>query len=434
MLILSLPYHSPPSEHIPASIQYIEYRLDLGSTPIAYADFTDRHIITDKNIVDAADYLAIQEQTQAQRPLLDVELQLYEQIQYRLDPTRLIISLHQRDLDLQMIAKLLSHSSHAQYLKLSLYCNSWQEVVQIAEMSEGTPNLIFVVMGIYGKLQRILHTFLGSIGTYVYDQVSTAEGQLSLAELSRLRLQHFEPHTQVYGILGSEIVNRSLSFVAYNDYFATRHRPAIYLPLPAQTPTEARYLISWLNQKLDLVGLSITTPFKTLFSEYLTSTQKAINTLNFRTQTTANTDLLALRQALDSLAVNCAAEVLVYGSGATALAFISQLQHWGYQNLSIGARRLTEHSESISGIPCKAMQDMVYDLLINCTPLGCAEDDDISVVPRARKLLDLPYNNTQTLLAKKFGCESKAFVDGKTFWRWQFEFQRRILLSESKDI
>jgi shikimate 5-dehydrogenase len=75
----------------------------------------------------------------------------------------------------------------------------------------------------------------------------------------------------------------------------------------------------------------------------------------------------------------------------------------------------------------------VYDLVINCTPIGCNDTDIFTEtgIKHPRMIIDFPYCEYKASL-NLAGYESNHYVDGIQLWKWQAMPQLAVFLHNIK--
>jgi shikimate 5-dehydrogenase len=188
-------------------------------------------------------------------------------------------------------------------------------------------------------------------------------------------------------------------------------------------------MLFWLQERFQVRGLSITSPFKKeLPGSYGKST--IANTFLPAAQQFYNTDVMAFTAALKILNVSVSDSVLIYGTGACAELFVLHLQANGFGNISVSGRDISHVVEFCNalGVRTLSAHNTRFDLLVNCSPLGKSPTNDISKLPTFEKLIDLAYNASITKLVQLAQEQNIPYVDGSAFWELQFVPQFTLLI------
>lgn len=433
MYILSLPFKQNTIPLPSTETQYTEYRIDYHPKPerIDFSLFTQDSIVSYHPAPGMDNYVSvITKAWNSSSALIDVDFCMLPQLTELIWDKRVILSLHLGKVDFMLIKELLSTLLPVKFIKIAVYCANWIELIEVWKLIKrsGRNDLIFSVMGKFGKLQRILYHTFSSEAVYLCKDIPTAPGQLSLYEAKLFRAG--ATFSKVFGIIGDESVNNSLSLTAYNRIFWEQAREAIYLPIVAKDTIELEAILTFLAQRFELYGFSITIPFKKALPHSLGQVGSIANTWLYKTQKLYNTDLDALQRALDKLEIRLDDKILIHGSGASAEAFIRYLQEHRFYHLFVVSRNQLRMDELCSTYNIKPTSDTCYDLLINCSPFGKDTSDDPKSLPPATKLIDLAYQDgTCSLVANAIAMQIP-YVGGSEFWQWQFTAQNALLLNE----
>jgi len=426
-------------------IEFLEYRLDLceNQAGIDFSAFTERNILAyhQTPIPDS-----ILEGMISSKALIDINNSQYKLIADRVSDDRLILSIHLDEYNEAAILELLDSPFNPYAMKIALQAKTFAEILQASELIEksGRSNIIFSITGKWGKFQRIFYEFFNSQAVYLYLLDPTAPGQLSLFEYTQVQAVMIQNGSLIAGIIGDQRVNESASYEIYNYEFNENKVAVHFVPIPAADVEEAIAVIRWLNKRFEVLGFAITSPFKKALAQSLGSHIQVINTIvlsDSRSPTFfycqkldafvryQNTDTQALQQILTERAIPLDSTVTIHGTGACAEAFITTLKKLGYKHIHLQGRNHSRLSELRQRFDLSDLCPTFTDLLINVTPLGLAEDDDISHLPDYGFLIDLPYDAIRTSSivsdaeARQIPC-----VSGMQFWYYQHVVQAEELL------
>jgi shikimate 5-dehydrogenase/3-dehydroquinate dehydratase len=380
--------------------------------------------------------------------LIDLDVQQLEQYPDVVPPERLILSLHLDEFDEDKIRSFLAHPQTARHYKLILNTEHFVDLLSTSQLiATQERKIIFNALGRWAYLQRALYTDFRSSGVYLAFGESIVKGQPEMTLIARIWSLMDIDDIGAFVFIGSEQVNTSATVWGYNELFSMQGDPCIMLPVPANDLDEALAVISFLRIAFSISGLVITSPFKKQMAEYLKSKYTIINTaqcLSFKHLLnsyhpeldlfvyTQNTDVIALRECLTDLKLKPNERIMIYGSGDTAEAFAQELLRLGYQHIALDGRNQERVHELRSTLGLMSCADEPYDLLINATPLGRDENDDISRIPSFRKLIDLPYLlEGVTLLSQLASNQNLPLISGIDFWKKQFSHQLHFLFYEN---
>lgn len=300
---------------------------------------------------------------------------------------------------------------------------------------------IALCMGEAGLPSRVLARKFGAFATYCSPTAGqeTAPGQVSLVEmLERYRWRSITPSTQVYGVIGSPVV-QSMGPALFNTLFDRHGINAVYLPLLVDPDPDllAAFLEGCrLRPWLDVRGFSMTAPHKRAAARWLgedvssrTARIGAVNTLRADGSRYLgyNTDCAGALDAITG-ALDCGQQDLsglgveILGAGGAARAVVVGLGDCGC-DVTVYNRHQSRGRALAEEFGCRAEPwenrglDRDVRLLINCTSVGMWPDVDATPMPADRLhedciVFDLVYNPIQTRLlrdAKRAGCR---IIDG----------------------
>ncbi len=437
MIVLSLPYLSGNflknySGNIGDRYDYIEYRLDMNKDPLSVPQelINERVILTCRGESVPRIALWIRKQTLLHQCLTDMDIEEYARMVTPIPPKHLILSHHEDNPDwtLDSIHEYVEWSNDipSKIFKLALRIERYEQLLLIPKIVEMSKKPIMIVgTGKLGILTRILHNYLGSIGTYVgLDGYLTADGQISHTQAERFRIRNCR--CVAGGIIGGDQVRYSLGIPYYNDYFKENDIDAVYIPFPVD---DLQDFFCWMDGcVLNFYGFSVTMPFK---SHFAPEGLPAGNTVVYGNdgKRTFCTDLIALEKSIEKLDIGTSERIVIYGTGAMAeLALIALAKHqkvFVYGRDVDKARRLAEKYGRTS---TESFDDA--EALINCTPVVFFPPIPTSV----RKVVDLPYTITATSLIRYAKREGLAYVTGVQFWKWQAEKQLEVFLQSIGEV
>ncbi|MCB5271472.1 MAG: hypothetical protein LHW56_06470 [Candidatus Cloacimonetes bacterium] len=451
MLVVSIPYRGPKDlVKKPNDMFFYEYRLDFCEDwqDIDFSVFRKNSILTFRGSTFTQAMLLDMLSSKA---MIDLDIMQLEQFPNLVQRKRLILSTHLDEYDADKIKAFLNHPQEAAVYKLILRASAFAEIRATLELiHEAAPRkLIFNVLGKWALLQRSIFPLFSSEGVYAALYEPTCSGQPGLEDLEPIWAALTKEDTQCIAIIGGEQVNQSGSIILGNPALLKHNLKHVFLPVPAADLAEAIEVIKFLKKNLQFAGIAITSPYKKAMAEYLRSNQPIINTAQFLHHKhllnsyhpgldmyvyATNTDIAALKLNMQILEIQKTDKILIYGSGDCAEAFIAHLARQSFTDLSLLARNQDKAKELIQQYQIKAASDQEYDLLINTTPLGQKEDDDISLLPKFRKVIDLAINiDRPSLLTLKAEAEKLPHVEGDEFWVRQFQPQFECMIYDDEE-
>ena len=232
---------------------------------------------------------------------------------------------------------------------------------------------VLIGMGELGTITRIRGNTLGNEFTFAYVGRPTAPGQLSLEEMSFLG-----DDPVVLGILGHPL-DKSLSPKMHNAVMKKMGIKGIYLKFDAESLEHVEDVI----RDYDIRGLNVTIPHKSAILEHLDSFDRkveavgAVNTIvNENGKLIGyNTDIIGIEKAMEFAGFDPKGKrALIMGSGGAARACAFALLEKGCRVTVTGRNEETCRSLCKDlGCECQPKESvalMLYDLVVNCTPVG----------------------------------------------------------------
>lgn len=387
---------------------------------------------------------------------LDLELsapgELRRQLFNARGATRLILSWHRFEGGTPAALPAGLERAPADMLKIALQIDDAAELADLRRHAAALARrrglqVVTVGMGAAGLLSRALYGRFGSPWTYASAQgvQATAPGQLSLARCRAWRVERQQALTPL-ALLGGEQVLRSPGPRIYNDLFARRGLPLIYLPVVTRRPA----LTLELLVELGFGGCSVTMPAKRELAaaagitlDATAARLGALNTIRLRpdgARAGFNTDAPAVRQLLDEAGA-AGRDALVLGAGGAAAAAVDALQALGCA-VSLCGRDPGRSAALAKRLGCATAAwasrgDLAsYTVVINATP--CGADGEGDPLPptlaagawRDTVLLDaaLTEGDAPTpLLRRARAGGARATIDGRTWWALQGALQMKLL-------
>ncbi len=215
------------------------------------------------------------------------------------------------------------------------------------------------------------------------------------------------PDIELILVAGDERVNTSGSLKMGNHILELNGENKVFIPVPAKNISELIEVYSYLRKSEHIVGFTVTSPFKAVISEHLKLGTGPVNSIqllserhdrNFYNENldmylyARNKDALALVVGLTYLGVAQTVSVLLYGNGACAQVFIAKLKRLGFANISLMARSPPKPKLCVINLAFSSFGSGLHDLLINASPMGLSETDDLTHLP-VFAVINLPLAN-----------------------------------------
>lgn len=254
--------------------------------------------------------------------------------------------------------------------------------------------LVGMCLGASGQITRILGGVFGNAFTYAVldDSRKIAPGQLTLKTLSEVYYcNNLHKNTKILGLIGDPVAH-SPSHLTHNVVLRELDLEGIYVKIKV-SPYEVQDFLKLANT-LQFQGLSVTMPLK----EIVLGDSNVINTLVLTQEgnTGYNTDGVSVVELLkEKIDLNHKRVVLI-GAGGTAKGIASALKNLEVEivvlnrNLDRALKLALDcggTAYSLKDFPVIAAQG--YDILINCTSIGMAENGSSSgnLVPISEEYL-----------------------------------------------
>ncbi len=307
-----------------------------------------------------------------------------------------------------------------------------------------------LAMGEPGVISRLLAAKFAAPFNFATaeSQGGSAPGQPSLAQLKNLyRWTSQRKSTRVFGVVGWP-VGHSISPVIHNAGFTAIDFDGVYVPLAVE-PGYDKFCaaLDAIRQcpGLNPGGVSVTIPHKHHALRYVLERGGtmddmarhigAINTILFAldgTMTGLNTDyagaLIALTCAMgvDQSGLR-EKQVAVLGAGGAARAIVAGLAAWeaevtifnrGIDKAAALAGEFNGRIGMVCAVPMERLREHVYDIYINCTPVGMSPNTTASPVPddipwnRQTVVFDTVYNPHETQMLQLARSRGSVVVHG----------------------
>ena len=326
--------------------------------------------------------------------------------------------------------------------------NRFTDLVSILDAARSMKKKhVILGMGGLGTVTRIRQPLLGNEFSFGYVGEPTAPGQLSVDEMSALG-----DDCMILGILGNPL-SKSKSPRMQNAALDAAGINGIYLPFEAPDLEQVEEVI----RGYDIRGVNVTIPYKQEIMDHIDVVDKAassigaVNTVvnnNGRLEG-YNTDVVGIDTALARAGFEAEDKrILVMGSGGAAKACIHYMMERNCDVTVTGRNRETgEEVAKEFGATFRAptsVSVMMYDLVVNCTPVGMYSDGpypiNISAITRNQAVFDMVYGSETPIvreaLAKgcrvAYGADMLAGQGAASFSMWtgvkdSFDVMRREL-------
>jgi 3-dehydroquinate dehydratase/shikimate dehydrogenase len=361
---------------------------------------------------------------------VDIEWQArFEDLIARTKGRRIVLSSHdfaRTPADLPERARAM-RSTGAEVIKIAAKANRLSDCLALLDVKASAADperTILIAMGDAGLITRVMPGRFGSAWTYAGNLEQVTQVGVD-ALLNDYRFRSIGPETEIYGLAGSPIAH-SVSPAMHNAAFAATGRNAVYLPFPA---SDAEDFVTFARA-VGVKGASVTIPYKVTLLEKVDRVDAsardigALNTIRMGADgwQGRNTDAAGFLRPLDERGVSlagCRASIL--GSGGSARAVAVALAS---RNAAVTVHaRDRQRAERVASLASGAAGDFppprgVWDLLVNCTPIGMHPHVDRTPVPaaalRGGLVYDLVYNPEATRLLREAataGCETIGGLD-----------------------
>jgi len=266
---------------------------------------------------------------------------------------------------------------------------------------------VILGMGSMGTVTRIRQELLGNEFSFGYVGEPTAPGQLSVSEMKALG-----DDCMVLGIIGNPL-SKSMSPAMQNAALAEAGINGIYLPFESPNLDQCDEAI----RAYDIRGVNVTVPYKQAIMDHLDRVDRdasvvgAVNTVvnENGVLTGYNTDVIGIRRALEECGFEAEdRRVLVLGSGGAARACVHCMSGYGCDVTVTGRNRETgpELAKEFGATfrEPKSVSVMMYDLVVNCTPVGMYSDGpypiNITSIQSEQTVFDMVYGKETPIVAE----------------------------------
>ncbi|AIZ56858.1 shikimate dehydrogenase [Candidatus Methanoplasma termitum] len=298
--------------------------------------------------------------------------------------------------------------------------NSFTDLKSIYDASKQIKERhVLLGMGGLGTVTRIRQDILGNLFTFAYVGEPTAPGQLSLDEMHGLG-----DDPMIVGILGNPL-EKSLSPKMHNAVMKKKGVKGIYLKFEADDLKHVKDAVRDYNIR----GMNVTIPYKSAILEHLDHYDEDVGSIGAANTVVNekgvlkgyNTDMIGIEKAMKVAGFEPKGKrALIMGSGGAARACSYTLKKRGCEVTIAGRNEGTSRS-ICRDIGCEYKANtsvalMLYDLIVNCTPVGMYGDGDYPVntcqITRHHTVFDMVYG-VETPLIKRARVREAVIVSGE---------------------
>ncbi len=364
----------------------------------------------------------------------DVPVEFVTKLKIQHPEIQLIRSYHDFDKTPDNLAEILTSLYHeaCSFYKIVTYAQSTLDCLRAMIFAHNLPSDIqatIFCMGELGIPTRILGPIVGNDLHYTCIDDEIAPGQLSLSNMLELyRFRSIDPNTKIYALLGDP-VDKSAGHIIHNRVFEVMDKNAVYVKLKLK-PLELNDFFK-LIKTLPFHGFSVTMPLKQHvmpFLEQIDSMAHMINSVNTIVINQGNligynTDGIGALDAIENKMPVANKRLVIIGAGATGRAIGHEAIKRHAQVIFINRTPQKAHDlaaeMNCSGYGFDEITHikLIYDVLINTTPLGMSGQINMLPVPEDfllpnRIVMDTVYHPTNTPLLKKAQSRNCTLVYG----------------------
>lgn len=433
--------------NIPEWAKWIELRVDLSPNLVNYLRNLQEYnvIITDRSIEEGGkSKRSFREKLKYYQDLgshdnifYDLEINIIEEnIDISPNFGKYFLSYHNffRLNNEEIISILKKAETYKPYMiKLAQECQSIKELKQLYDIClDYKRNILWLVMGEYGHLQRSLYPYFTSAGSYIASKGNeTVEGQLNIQSVENY--QHLIKGSMCKwgGLIGGKHVYSSLGIEYYNSHFKKNNIDAIYLPIFLKdTDLEAFFDLVKNNKLLsdNCYGFSLTMPFKKTIPQLFHKEEISNLMITKAKYNFYNTDYDAMMKIKEKLSEKNIRKVLIYGSGSMAELALRVFSEYDITLTARNKARLLQMKAERKKIEIidQITPELYFDLLINTSPIGMKGEDfsQETGISKFKYVIDLPYSHQEIPLAKQ--VPGDRYFSGREFWQYQSERQLQL--------
>jgi len=322
--------------------------------------------------------------------------------------------------DLSKILSIMRRNIYSIY-KIACKANSIIDSLRMLQFVKNSSEIGLLVAGIcmgdLGRVSRILSPIFKSRLNYacLTDSLSTADGQITIAELCETYNYRFlDVDTKIYALLGDPVA-QSVGHIFHNSYFKARNINAVYVKLKVKT-SELFKVLQFIKD-MPFRGVSVTMPHKEAVISMLDKVSDsvkhigAVNTILIKEGNFLgfNTDGIGALNVLESKEKGSVSrrQIIIIGAGGTASAIAYEAL---LRNAYVIILNRTKNSrKKLAKLFACSESDLDYlgaikkiEYLINATSVGMDVKDkfpaDLSGVDSNTIVLDvvMPKKNIKT--------------------------------------
>ncbi len=292
---------------------------------------------------------------------------------------------------------------------------SFRDLVNILDAARSVERRhVLLGMGPLGTVTRIRSSILDNEFSFGYVGEPTAPGQLSAA-----RMEELGDDCMILGVLGNPL-SKSKSPNMHNAALEASGINGIYLSFEANELEQVEEVI----RGYDIRGMNVTIPYKQEIMDHLDAVDKdassigAVNTIVNEDGRLIghNTDVDGIHEALGRAGFEAEdRRILIMGSGGAARACTHYMTSRGC-DITITGRNADSGNALASDFGAdyrdpRSVSVMMYDLIVNCTPVGMYSDGpypiNISAIQKGQAVFDMVYGKDTALVqhARARGCK-----------------------------
>jgi shikimate dehydrogenase len=233
------------------------------------------------------------------------------------------------------------------------------------------------------------------------------------------------------GLLGKSL-SHSFSKKYFEEKFKKENIQATFKNFELSTVSEFHDVV---NQNPDLLGLSVTVPYKEQIIPYLDSLSPeakeigAVNCIRFdKGKTTGyNTDVFGFKTSIKPFLEPRHNRALVFGTGGSSKAVAYALKEIGVECYFVTSREFKKTPNTFFYYELSPIIFSQFLLLVNCTPVGMFPDPSetlaipFSYVTDSHLAYDLIYNPEETVFLENCRQKGAVTINGLSMLHLQAE-------------
>jgi shikimate dehydrogenase len=233
------------------------------------------------------------------------------------------------------------------------------------------------------------------------------------------------------GLLGKSL-SHSFSKKYFEEKFKKENIQATFKNFELSTVSEFHDVV---NQNPDLLGLSVTVPYKEQIIQYLDNLSPeakeigAVNCIRFdKGKTTGyNTDVFGFKTSIKPFLEPRHNRALVFGTGGSSKAVAYALKEIGVECYFVTSREFKKTPNTFFYYELSPIIFSQFLLLVNCTPVGMFPDPSetlaipFSYVTDSHLAYDLIYNPEETVFLENCRQKGAVTINGLSMLHLQAE-------------